>query len=394
MPCDAVVDFITRETGRYMVPILERRTFPRSIWMTLVRRGAFPNGMGETINTLIYERSAPTDAEPTWSNVSTVDGAEGGSCLPPATVVNIASTARSFSLARRVLQGPDICNVDILSAFDLQNQLKSVGGILGDYAKIEWEIRDRHEYFRLCQTKVVVDDCTNPTESTTMASTYPAACPTMPLSMSVLRKYSIYLMRDGAGADALLRMNGAPVGTCIVSNETAGNIIRQNFQDREDIRFSNQANILVQAFGISHSYAGIAFLIDPFPRRFSCAGGIYTEIPAFSLTAATKGQKAIINPTWRTAPEEESFWFDPMVFTQLIPEPPVAPYPNFQFDPVNYTGIVTLKNIPDRVCNPDGNIIFHRMHLAAASMPVEPERGVAFVHDRCEPEGCVVVCAS
>lgn len=203
-----------------MVPILERRTFPRSLWMTLMRRGTFPNGMGETLNDLIYERSAPTEAEPTWTTLAVNDGQEGGLCLPPATKINVASTTRSFNIARRVLEGPDICNIDTMSVFDLQNQLRSVAGILADYARIEWDIRNRHEYFRLVQTKVVIDSCTNPTESTTSATTYPAVCPTHVLSMAILRKYSLNLLRDGAGAEALLRSNGSPILTVIVSPET------------------------------------------------------------------------------------------------------------------------------------------------------------------------------
>lgn len=378
-----------------MTPILKRRTFPRSIIMSLIRRGTFPNEMGETLTAVVYERSAPTDAEPTWSTLTVADGAEGGLCLPPATKIPIASTTRTFSLARRVLEGPDICNIDIRPAVDLYNQLESVAGILADYSRIEWEIHDRHEYFRLCQTKVVVDSCSSPTESTTMATTYPAACPTQPLSMAVVRKYSINLLLDGAGAESLLRgEGGSPVGTVITSLETRGNITRQNHDIREDIRFSNEANILIRAFGVSHSYGDIVWLADPYNRRFTCADGVSTEIPAFSLTAATKGQKAVVRPAYKTAPYEESFWFDPNVFTQLMMEPPIAPYPNFKFNPVDYTGMVQMYNIPDRTCNPDGNIIFHRMHLAAASYPVEPERGVAFLHERCDPSGCDTVCAT
>lgn len=395
MACDAVMDLLQRETGRIITPILKRRVFAKSIWASLVRRGQLPNEMGESLTTVVYERSAPTDAEPEWSEMTITDGAEGGLCLPPATKINVASTTRIFAPKRRILEGPDICNIDIRPAVDLMNQLESVFGILGDYARIEWDIRDRHEYFRLCQTKVVVDSCTNPTESTTMATTYPAACPTMPLSMAILRKYSIYLLQDGAGADALLRGDGgSPVGVVITGFETAGNIIRANAADREDIRFSNEANILVRAFGVSYAYQGITFLRDPYNRRFTCSGGVATEVPAFSLTAASKGQKAIVRPAYRTAPVEESFWFDPNVFTQLMVAPPISPAPNFQFNPVDYTGMVQMYNIRDRVCNVDGNIIFHRIHMAAASMPVEPERGIAFLHERCEPEGCVVACAS
>lgn len=394
MSCEAITEFLTRETGRYVVPIMQRRVFPRSIWMNIIRRGEWMPGMGTTINTLVYERSAPTDTEPTWSTLDVTDGAEGGSCLPASTKISVASTNRSFNLSRRVLEGPDICNIDTMPSFDLQNQLGSVAGILGDYARIEWEIRYRHEYFRLCQTKVALDDCSAPTTTTTMATTYPAVEAIHPLHIKVLRTLSIDLMRDGAGADAILRNNGAPLMTVIASSESAGNLIRQNEAIRNDIRWSNQNNILVTAFGVSYSYGDFVFLIDPFPRRFTYGGGAYTEVAAYSLTAASKGQKAIVNSSWKTATKEESFIFDPNVVTFLIPRPPVAPHPDFRFDPVNFTGAVTLKNIPDRVCNPDGNIIYHRMHLGAASMPGEPERGVAIVHLRCSPEGCTTSCAS
>lgn len=363
--------------------------------MSLIRRGTYPNEMGEQLTALIYERSAPTDAEPVWSDMTISDSAEGGLCLPAATKIPIASTTRTFGLKRRVLEGPDICNIDIRPAVDLYNQLVSISGILADYARIEWEIHDRHEYFRLCKWKVVVDSCTDPTDSDTMAEAYPSACPTQPLSWSVIDKYKIWLLQDGAGAEALLRGDGgSPVGVLITSFETRGNLIRQNADIREDIRFSNEANILIKSFGVQYSYGGVTILADPANRRFTCSEGTYTEVPAYILAAASKGQKAEIRPAWRTAPYEESFWFDQNVFTQLIMEPPTNPAPDFRFDPVDYTGMVRMYNIPDRVCNPDGNVIFHRLHMAAGSYPVEPERGVAFVHERCDPMGCTTTCQS
>jgi hypothetical protein len=363
--------------------------------MNLARRGEWFPEMGTVLNQLIYERSAPTEAEPVWTAIDSIpDGAEGGSCLPPSTKISIASTNRQFNLARKVLEGPDICNIDIMPAFQLQRQLSDTFMILGDYARIEWEIRYRHEYFRLCQTKVVVDDCNNPTTSTTMATTYPAACATKPLAFNLLQRLTIDLVRDGAGAEALLRYNGSPLLNIITDSESAGNITRQNAELRNDIRWSNSNNMLVTAFGVSESILGFVFLIDPYVRRFTCSAGVHTEVPAFSLTAATKGQKAIVNPSWKVATETETFVFDPNVVQFLIPRPPVAPHPNFRFDPVDFTGAVTLKNIISRECNPDGNIVYHRMNMAAASMPDQPERGVAILSTRCDPVGCVAVCGS
>ncbi len=394
MSCQATTDFLTAETGRYM-GLMQRRVFAKSLWMKIVRRGEWMPEMGVSINQLIYERSAPTEAEPTWTAIDSIpDGAEGGSCLPPSTRINIASTTRSFNLARRILEGPDICNIDAMPSFQLQGQLGATFNILGDYAAIEWDIRYRHEYFRLAQTKVVLDSCTAPTTSTTGATTYPSACATMPLALNQVARLSFALMRDGAGAEALLRYNGSPLLTVITDNETAGNITRQNAELRNDIRWSNQSNMLVRDFGVSTSIESFVFLTDPYPRRFTCGGGTYTEVPAFSLTAATKGQKAIVNPSWVTATDTESFIFDTGVVQFLIPRPPVAPHPNFIFDPVDYTGAVQLKNIINRECNPDGNIIYHRLHMGAASMPDQPERGVAIVHLRCDPLGCVTTCQS
>lgn len=377
------------------MPVLQRRVFPKSIWMNIVRRGEWIPAMGTTINTLVYERSAPTEAEPTWTAISSIpDGQEGGSCLPAATKISVASTARSFNLARIVFEGPDICNIDTMPSFDLANQLSSTMGILGDYARINWEIRYRHEYFRLCQTKIALDSNTAPTTTTTQAATYPAACATLPLALNTLRRVSIDQFRDGAGAESLLRNNGAPLMTVITDSETAGNIIRQNGNTRDDIRWSNRNNLLVEKFGISYSFQDFVFLPDTTPRRFTCSGGTYTEIAAYSLTAATRGQKAIINTSWKTATITETLLYDQGVVTFLIPRPPTNPSPGFAFDPVDYTGQVTLRNILDRTCNPDGNVIYHRMHLGAASMPDQPERGVAIAHLRCDPEGGVTACAT
>jgi hypothetical protein len=132
-----------------------------------------------------------------------------------------------------------------------------------------------------------------------------------------------------------------------------------------------------------------------FPRRFTCTGGVYTEVPAFTQVAATKGNKYDINPAYRTAPYEEIFIFDPEVFTQLVPQPITNPAPNFRFDPISYVGDVRILNIPNETCNPDGNILRHRVIMAAASMPKNPWKGVAFVALRCDPAcGNATSCSS
>lgn len=399
MACSGITDIVVRETGRFMPGEIFKRSYGKSPWMTFMQRGVFPAGLSQTINTLTYERNAPTDAEPTWTAQTVVDGQEGGLCLPVTDLIDVGSTTRSFQLYKRALHGPQFCAEEFRSVFDLKMQLDAISTIISNRVKLEWEIRDRHEYFKNCQTKVVVNDCSTPTEDTTTASSYPASCPTQTLGLGLLDKYRLQLLRDGAADSALLTNNGSPVLTVIASPEWIGNTIRTNTNIRDDIRWADSGKgdnaRLLKAFGINHTYDGFMFIGDLFSRRFTCTGGVYTEVPAFIQVAATKGNKYDINPAYRSAPYEEIFIFDPDVVTQLVPQPITNPAPNFRFDPVSYVGDVKILNIPNETCNPDGNILRHRVVMAAGSMPKNPWKGVAFVAKRCDPAcGNLSTCTS
>lgn len=379
MACEAVIDFLTRETGRFSTEIFNR-IFPRSPWVGLIRREEFPQGMGEVISNLTYERAAPFDAEPEWSNVTVTDGAEGGACLPTATKINIASTVRTWRLQRRVLEGPDICAEELRYPFQVAKQLENTLSILSQYSMIEWEIRYRHEFLRLVGTKVVV---TQPLAEST-GEDFAAVCPTSKLTQGVLNRYKSRLRREGADQDALGRENGVGIFTLITDEETSDGIIFDDADIRQDIRWGEPSKLLA-AYGVNKSYRGFYHLIDMFPIRYTCSGGTYTEIPAFTNVAKTKGVAADINPTYNTAPYTTSHIFSPSVFTSRIPRPMGNVARNVSFNPLTYTGDFRLYNIIDRDCNPDGTIVFHRAHLASGSEPVHPERGVSFVHLRCDP---------
>jgi len=395
MACNAVLDYLEQESGRYIQDLIARRVFARSFWLGLIRRATFPQGMGYSISKLVYERSAPTEAAPTWQDMAIDDGQEGGLCLPAPNKIAIGSTSYSMNLSRRVIEGPDFCADDLRYKFSLTQQLNSIVGVLTDYAALEWEIRDRNEYFRLCKTKIVVD--ASLTTTTTMATTYPASEATGILQLGILDKLRPELIRDGAAESAMLRDDNGPVLTVITSPEASGNIIRQNSTLRSNIQYawmgSKAGSLLVQAYGVNYTLQGFAFLSDFYNRRFTYSGGVYTQVPAFTMAtggSGTRGQKAEVNSSWKTATKEETFIFDQKVFTQYVPEPITNPANKFNFDPVNYVGDIQALNIPDRVCNPRGTILFHQGVLAAASLPEYPERGVAIVHLRCDPAYALV----
>src|SRR3569832_1988568 len=132
MSCNSISDIVVRETGRFMPGEIFQRNFGTSPYVPggLIDRGIYPAGLSEVISNLVYERNAPYDAEPTWNNVTVIDGQEGGACLPPTALIDVGSTTRSFQLQRRALNGPPFCAEEFRSVFDLRKQLDSISGII------------------------------------------------------------------------------------------------------------------------------------------------------------------------------------------------------------------------------------------------------------------------
>lgn len=401
MGCTGITDILTRETGRYLPGEIFRRNFGTSPWVPggLLERGVYPAGLSEVISNLVYGRSAPTDVNAAgWANITVVDGQEGGACLPPTAKINIGSTPRTFRLQRKALEGPDFCAEEFRSVFDLRKQLDQISAIIAERVRIEWEEYNRYQYFLNCQTKVVVDNCSSPTTDTSLATTYPAACPTQTIGVGFLDKFRNQAIRNGAAASSILQ-NGLPTLAIIASPEWIENFIIANAETRQDIRWADAGEgsraTLLRALGVNMTYRGYMLIADMFARRFTCDGGVYTTVSPFKDNTVTKGTTDDINPSWETAPYEELFIFDPMVMKQLVPAPITNPAPNFRFDPISYVGDIKVQNIPNRQCNPDGNILYHRVIMAASSEPMLTWKGYAFAQLRCDPAcGNATSCSS
>lgn len=397
---DSITDYLVEESGRIIEWGLRRRVFPGNPLLNLIPRETFPQGMGADLSVITYERSTPADANPTWTQLAIVDGQEGGLCLPATLNVPVGSTKRTFYRYGIAVEGPSFCGVDLYQKGMLESQLNAIEGILAQYIRILWELYDQDQYFQMCLYKVIVNGCPPAECSTFGVTTWTAAataasatCPTSVLTQGVLDYYRMHLIRDGAAEFAMGFDDGEPVLTLMTSTETS-DLIKHELEEDSVLAIRDAAPPeLLAPYGAGRKiYKGFYHLKIPFPRRFSCSEGTYTQVNPWTMGAATKGQKAEINSTWRTTSYEESFLFDRGVFTQLIPGSVTNPTSKFQFDPVNYLGEITVKNIPHKTENPDGNIIYHRAVLNAASKPLHPELGVAFIHLRCDP-ACNLVTA-
>ena len=394
MPATPIIDYLTRETGRFMPNQIHSRLFRTTVWPTIMPRAEWPKGLGEIINILTYEPQAPTVAEPTWSDVTISDGAEGGTCLQAPEIVEVGSTVRNMKLQRLILQGPDFCAEDTRPAFEIGMQLQKITDILVHYAGIQWDIRDRHEYFRMVKYKSVISSAVSPYETITdtQAATFPSVAPVGLMDQGILNKWKMKLRRRGALG--MGQENGVPIMTWLTSQEASDNLLFRNPDVRQDLRWG-QPSELLKALGVERSFRGFFHLLDEYPMHYSIDGGTgaATEIAVWEKLDATKGKKAEVTTAWETAEAEASMIFEPSVMTQLVPRPITNPAPNFKWSPVNYQGVWALKNIPDREKNPDENILYHRGIFMAGSQPDYPERGVAFLTLRCDfPTNLVLSC--
>ena len=57
---DTAIDTILTQEANRIGPDIHRRTVNVSPWLNLIKQAAFPDGMGYTLGTLIYERALPT----------------------------------------------------------------------------------------------------------------------------------------------------------------------------------------------------------------------------------------------------------------------------------------------------------------------------------------------
>lgn len=422
MGCEAVLDLMNRLTGMFD-PNVRKRYWPSSPLLALIRRGTWPDGIGTTISTQVYGRSAPAVSQPHWEPVAIVDGAEGGLCVPQPERVIPGYNNYSYSPSRRRLVTNDICAESIRYNHEVVKQMEAWVSSFGGRIRLEWEMRDVFEYHKNCQYRVV---CRSEDGVTIVAGCWwaegPGAGPHTPLSLDsnasqdasnyypvnvghevpnsqltwgFLDYFMLDLMRNGANVTALGMENGSPVLTVVCSKETSQSL-RLSVQG--DLRWGSPSKLLAP-FGVMGSLKGYYFLENPYPRRFefvAAAGpipGYFSQVPTFiDDPNLTKGNAQIVNPAWKSATYEESFIFDPSVYAQLIPKPFTSAGSGVNFEPVNYTGVYQLMNIKDRNCNPYGNNVFLDAMLADADEPGDFEKGVSFIHLRCNPALAPLAC--
>jgi hypothetical protein len=269
-----------------------RRSVDTSVWLKLIQQEAWPEGMGDTISVLTYERTLPTTNN-VWSTLSVdVLGASDSSraFVPSASRIEVAQTLRSYGLQKTAVESMNILMEDALFSFRMQEQLKSIYDNLVDNVAYLWQKRYRDEYRRLCGHKVIAAYTNSRILWDTAGADYPqdilatvgaggVSLATRAnenigtLTQGLLNVLYLQLIREGGGNKPMGRENGRPIFTLVCSPEASDGLIRLNAGTRDDFRYSSSVNDLLKPLGVERSFRGFYHLND-------------VQIPRYNLVLA------------------------------------------------------------------------------------------------------------
>jgi hypothetical protein len=274
-----------------------RRTVDTSVWLKLIQQEAWPEGMGDTISVLTYERTLPRSNN-SWNTIS-VDAASSASTgspyVPSASVIDVAQTIRTYGIQHTAVESQNILMHDALFSFRMQEQLRAVYDNLVDNVAYLWQKRYRDEYRRLCGHKVVAarnsalqlwdtsgDDYPVNVDSANFGS---ATTGVSTLTQGLLNLIYLQLIREGGGNKPMGRENGRPIFTLVCSPEISDALIRLNAATRDDFRYSPQVSELLKPLGVERSYRGFYHLID-------------VQIPRYNYVPGSAGITALTVTGW------------------------------------------------------------------------------------------------
>ena len=375
---------LQQEAGR-IGEMISAKLIATDPWNRLVKQDTFPAGMGESIQTLIQERTTVPNASSTaWEDVGTNDGT-GNTCNPTPQVVEFARTLKSYNLQQSAIRSPGFCVNDLRTAWKAEEQLAGEVKGLKENSQWFWSNRYRDEFSRLAGSKVVTDVNDTLAMSTSGSNQdFPAAAPAYALDQGILDQFYLDLSRDAAEGNYAI-VDGEPQYALICSPETSNYLKKQNADIRQDLRFSSQVDELIKPFGAAFSYSGFVHLVDRQAPRYNFVGGEFVRVPFFTTAPANTGNKAVVNPAYRSAPYEVSFIYNPHVYTSRVAQVITSPGSGLKFDPVNYRGEFMWINNKDNANNILGvNGYFYALFMQG-SQPKRTEWGYAIMHLRCSP---------
>ncbi len=431
---DNINTILTQEAGRIGADI-HKATLHTSPWIDLIKQSTFPEGMGYTLSTLVYDRALPItplthdlgdssgqSVGVNWSAVGTEQnsasrGFTGGQTETTASIptedanvniIDFSKELKTYKLSRAVIESPRINVEELRYAAHRAEQLRAIMDLLKESTRNSWETRYRQQYDKLCDNVVFAKSASSifstgaegkVTHSNDATETLLNVDDTVTdggdagsdnnvdsnanISNALLDKIYYQLVRKGAGANAYGRENGRPVFTLVCSSEASYQLMTEaGFRD--DVRYNNaKVSDLIAPLGVEKSFRGFYHLIDDMAPRFNVAltgdNNNLVEVPVYDVD--TTNNKVKVNASYDSAEIEAAYVLHQDVMESLIPAP-IGNVNGLTFDPVSYKGDFKWTNIPDVIRNPDGQIGFFRGIMASASKPIKTDFGYIILFRR------------
>ena len=424
------IDVVLSQEANRIGSDIHRQTLHTSPWLDLIKQSTFPEGMGYTISTLVYDRALPltvqgknlagtdsTSVGVNWEEMGSthgtsvngmtagqqdqanLTGSSSGALSGDVNLIDFTRTLKSYSLQRSIIESPRINVEELRYAAHRTEQLRAIMDLLKESTRNAWEQRYREEYGKQCDNIVYCKTASSSTQTgiegtalnaidvdTGDGSNDSALDVTANLSNKILDDIYFKLVRAGAGANAYGRENGRPVFSIVLSSEASYQLMTES-GFRDDVRYNNaKVSDLIAPLGVEKSFRGFYHLCDDLAPRFAAFSGstVLTEVQPYKHDQTN--DKIGVNAAYDTAPFEAAFVLVDNVMESLIPAP-ITNANGLKFDPVNYKGEFKWTNIPDVTLNPDGSIGFFRGILASASKPIKTNFGyiVLFKRDSTTP---------
>ena len=377
----ALNDKLARNTNNLAGKIYST-TINSSPWNKLIPKEEWTDGVSDTQKALTVERNLPANVD-VWNDVTVNSGTN--TCAIAADIVPRGHTERSYSLVSKAVESDRICVNDTRNAYMTTEQIALAFKSLRKSIGYVWKRRAQLEYTRIAEYKVIADDGLpfNDTD-------FPDIAATTILTQGILDAYYDYLISESAMEDggSIGMYDGSPQFVLITDRVTSDKIRNEDNARNAQLWNSDRVPDLLKPMGVGKPFRGFFHTIDNLPRRFTFAGGVYTEVMPYIDVATSVGTKAKLNPAWMAAPYQDSTIFLPSVMCFKHPRPISTAGSGTSFTPHSYVGDFKWKNVENvdstsPYYNPDGEWGFYRAKLMSATKPVSPQFGIVIRHLRC-----------
>ena len=383
MACEAITNYLATESSRLGPWFYHKNMVAQSPWPSLVPRAEYPRGIGYDFRNFTAERALPTSIL-SWTSANAFSsGGDCGACDYDPNAVDVGHTTRTTTLYKYELKSRMICVEDLQRAWESVQQIQAIRSELGNYVKEVWNQRYQADTFRWTKYKSVADGSLSGNHTSTIATTYPAACATDVLQQELLNYWYFRLVRDGAASGAVGGSASSPVLPLLCSYEVSNYLLKQNDADREDLRYAKPGELITN-LSATRVFQNFAHVTIPFPRRFTCSQGTYTEVAPFTSDNKTVLTGGELNEDYLNAPFEEAIIHNRQLWTQLVPRP-MTMAADATFGADTYTGEWKWLNDVNKTDNVWGTYGQWFGRMWAAAMGVKPELGVSIVYKRCDP---------